>query len=736
MRGRNQDLQAAADPVPAVAAEDPASSSAASTRRGFTFRANLITGVCALVLLTGLSVILVISSSYRKTSAALANDLFGKASDHAVTQARAFVLRAVPLAETLGELAGNGLELSDSDALARQLTDVLSANPGLTWISYGDESGNFTGAYRPADSQHLRVNQSRIVNGATKLVEHDVLEDGTWQVFRREEDTGYDPRQRPFYQKAKAAERLVWLEPYVFYDQGGPGVTCARPVYRDGALRGVLTVDFDLATLSRFVATLTVSPNSRFFLFTPDGDVLACPGADTVTQSDDAPDRLLQLKEVDDPAIRAFRQNLLPTDLVPRQSPPDAGVESAVRLASSGDSRQFSFKDGDHEYFASVHAFWVGADLPWIVGAVAPAEDFLGEVWRTRTLALLIAGIAVAIALLLAAWLARCVSGPVESLVGLMRRVGEGDLDARAELGGSREFRELTSALNRMIGDLRDRLRLRYSLAVATDVQQRLLPNTPPDVPGLQIAGHSTYCDQTGGDYYDFLLVDRSAPHTLMVCIGDVMGHGVAAALVMAGARAVLRDRAAQEGGLAHLLGRINTLLVSDLGGSRFMTMHLSVIDARAGTFRWAAAGHDPAIIYEPNRDMFIEVDEGDLPLGIDESGTYGEHTYGPLAPGAVIVIGTDGVWETRNDRGELFGKDRLRDLMRSCAAAPAKDIASAIVNNLNVFRGEEDRLDDVTFVVLKYTGVLAQFIPESSIHISRPTDGPDDLPGANNPRI
>ena len=75
-------------------------------------------------------------------------------------------------------------------------------------------------------------------------------------------------------------------------------------------------------------------------------------------------------------------------------------------------------------------------------------------------------------------------------------------------------------------------------------VQQRLLPAAPPHIRGLDVAGHSTYCDETGGDYYDFLVRDRAAPHTVLVALGDVMGHGVAAALVMASVRAVLAGEA------------------------------------------------------------------------------------------------------------------------------------------------------------------------------------------------
>jgi sigma-B regulation protein RsbU (phosphoserine phosphatase) len=148
------------------------------------------------------------------------------------------------------------------------------------------------------------------------------------------------------------------------------------------------------------------------------------------------------------------------------------------------------------------------------------------------------------------------------------------------------------------------------------EVQQRLLPRRPPRVRGLDIAGHSTYCDETGGDYYDFLILDQTAPDNVLIALGDVMGHGVAAALVMAGARAVLRDRAGTAGSLADLMGRLNHMLATDLESSRFMTMHLAVINARLGTYRWVSAGHDAALMYDPATDRFEEKNVGDLPRG------------------------------------------------------------------------------------------------------------------------
>jgi sigma-B regulation protein RsbU (phosphoserine phosphatase) len=287
-------------------------------------------------------------------------------------------------------------------------------------------------------------------------------------------------------------------------------------------------------------------------------------------------------------------------------------------------------------------------------------------------------------------------------MIGFMNRVGSGDLDSKAAFGGSREFRNLADALNRMIADLRDRLRLRHSLGIAMQVQQRLLPSEPPQVRGLDVAGHSTYCDETGGDYYDFLILDKTASDAVLVVLGDVMGHGVAAALVMAGVRSVLRDRVTEAGDLAELMSRLNRLIAADHGGDRFMTMHLSVIDSKTRSMRWVSAGHDPVIVYDPATTAFSEVGDGDLPLGVMDNSEYREQTSGPLQPGQVLFIGTDGVWELPDAQGDEFGKERLREIIREAADRPAQEIAAAVRERLTAFRGDAKSVDDVTFVIVK----------------------------------
>lgn len=653
-----------------------------------SYRAKLVAGVCSLVLLTGSVVLWLAHRSARASTDELTGTVFREVSGKMAAQSRGFVLRAAPVVESLAGLAETGLAIEDPERLAPQLLAVLKANPGLSWVSYGDERGTFTGAYRTLEGG-LRINRSRITAGKTRLVEHDVLADGTWKVVKEEADSGYDPRTRPFYVKAKRENRLVWLPPYVFFNQGVPGISCATPV-KDGAgrLRGVLSVDFDLNALSEFVSGLSVSPNSRVFLFTSDEILLAHPHRrGTGSSGSHGEGRLLSLAEAGDPLVDSYRTKLNPDRF----------------QASGGESfTRFEFRHDRQDHFGSATSFRIGDDQTWVVGVAAPTSDFGGDVWKTQAFALAAAAMALLAALALAFLLANAVSRPVSNLIGFMQRIGGGDLEAKANFGGSREFRQLSDALNKMIGDLRDHDRVRYSLGVAMEVQRRLLPAKPPSVPGLDVAGHSTYCDETGGDYYDFLVLDQSAPNSILVVLGDVMGHGVAAALVMAGVRAVLRDRAMAELSLAELMSRLNRMIAADHSGERFMTMQLSVIDRTTRTMRWVSAGHDPAIVYDPATDNFVEAREGELPLGVMEMTEYHEHTSSPLSSGQIILFGTDGVWEMPNAEGEAYGKDRLKAVIRETAEGTAEEISQAIRQQLATFRGTAKQADDVTFVVVK----------------------------------
>ena len=279
---------------------------------------------------------------------------------------------------------------------------------------------------------------------------------------------------------------------------------------------------------------------------------------------------------------------------------------------------------------------------------------------------------------------------PMLDLVRYVHQVGKGDLDHELRLGYSTEFVKLSKEINAMTAGLRDRMQLRHSLALAQEVQQNLLPAETPKIDGLDIAGHATYCDEIGGDYFDFLKIAGLPDTTAAIAVGDVVEHGVAAAMLMATARGILRSRCRMPGSLNELLTHLNNELVEDTGADRFMTMLLMTIDARRSEMRWVTAGHDVPIIYDPAEERFIELAGNGMSLGLD------------VRPGQVYMALTDGVFETFNKKGEMFGKDRVRKLIRDFANQSASEIIERINVELSRFLGGTRPDDDLTFVIVK----------------------------------
>jgi serine phosphatase RsbU (regulator of sigma subunit) len=249
----------------------------------------------------------------------------------------------------------------------------------------------------------------------------------------------------------------------------------------------------------------------------------------------------------------------------------------------------------------------------------------------------------------------------------------------------------------------KERDRLRHSLELARDVQQILLPKSSPMIAGLDVAGKSIYCDETGGDYYDFIEIKESAEERLGVVVGDVVGHGISAALLMASVRSALRQRLASAGSISEVIADVNRQMTADLADSgRFVTLLYLVVDPQRRIAKWVRAGHDPAILYDPTSGEFSELAGYGMALGVDRQCRYEENLKENLPRGSIILMGTDGIWETRNQDGMMFGRAALYDTIRNYSTAGAAEIMSEIIDRIDRFRNVPDYEDDVTLVVIK----------------------------------
>jgi serine phosphatase RsbU (regulator of sigma subunit) len=249
----------------------------------------------------------------------------------------------------------------------------------------------------------------------------------------------------------------------------------------------------------------------------------------------------------------------------------------------------------------------------------------------------------------------------------------------------------------------REQEQIRQSLYLAREVQQNLLPHQVPIIDGLDIAGKSIYCDETGGDYYDFIIDEGHDDRSVGVAIGDVSGHGISSALLMATVRSSLRQRSSMPGGAAEVLSDVNRQLVRDVEDSgQFMTMFYLTIDLKRKRLHWVRAGHDPAICYDPEADAFDELGGPGVALGVVEDWEYEGNTKQLPSGGQIIFLSTDGIWEACNQKGEMFGKDPVYEIIRNHFSDDANVILEAILNRLNSFQDGATIEDDVTLVVVK----------------------------------
>ncbi len=248
------------------------------------------------------------------------------------------------------------------------------------------------------------------------------------------------------------------------------------------------------------------------------------------------------------------------------------------------------------------------------------------------------------------------------------------------------------------------------ALILAGEVQKSLLPQEKPRVQGLDIAGRNVSCDEIGGDYFDYFWRRDAQRGTFSVVVGDISGHGVDSALLMTTARAFLRMRASQPGTLSEVISAMNHHLAQDvLETGRFMTLFYLTLDLEQKTLGWVRAGHDPALLYDPALDRFEELKGKGIALGVQDDFFYVENKKTGLAPGQIIAIGTDGIWEALNGQGEMFGKDRFREIIRRTAGEPAGNILSAVYDDLNQFTMGQKSKDDITLVIIKVDDLRTQ---------------------------
>jgi serine phosphatase RsbU (regulator of sigma subunit) len=239
-----------------------------------------------------------------------------------------------------------------------------------------------------------------------------------------------------------------------------------------------------------------------------------------------------------------------------------------------------------------------------------------------------------------------------------------------------------------------DKHRLDEDLRGAARIQQSLLPEETPPLPGWELAGSSRLCSAVGADYYDFSPDENG----LLLALGDVAGKGLAAALLMASLRAAVRARWREGDPLPDVLARVNEILLQTVPPNRFATLFLARADTGTGDVAWVNAGHAAPLVARSDGTHEVLEATGTI-LGVFPGASWGEGRT-RLGPGDVLVLLSDGVVEAaRQAEGDL-GPDRLAAVVRGSGRS-ASALLAALQATAEDSLGGARRADDHTFVVL-----------------------------------
>jgi serine phosphatase RsbU (regulator of sigma subunit) len=241
--------------------------------------------------------------------------------------------------------------------------------------------------------------------------------------------------------------------------------------------------------------------------------------------------------------------------------------------------------------------------------------------------------------------------------------------------------------------------RLREEIRIARQIQQHLFPAVPLPLPGFDLGGASYPAEATGGDYFDYVpLRDGS----LAVAIGDVCGHGFGPALLMAETRAYLRAFLMTRTDVGEVLTLVNRALACDVADGRFATLLLARLDPRTRSFVYASAGHTTGYVLNGPGPARTLLRSTGIPLAVLPDGDYPTAPPLTLEPGEVVLLLTDGLVEAHSPAEELFGADRLLQMVQADRSRPAREMVDRLFGAVRGFCGARTQLDDMTAIVLK----------------------------------
>lgn len=567
--------------------------------------------------------------------------------------------------------------IGESVTDTRELIDVLKEN-----LSRNPEIYGMIAAFEPYAFNSVKYHYAPYVFRNEESVELRMLGGPTYDYFRHD-----------WYLIPKELNRAMWSEPY--YDDGGGDIIMATysvplSVRLEGKRKfaGIVTADISIEWLRNEVSKVKILKTGYGFLISRNGTFVTHPEKSLIMHMTlfDIAEQMndLELREIGKMMIRGERGIVPYTDFI-------TGKKSLL-------------------YFAPIPA------VGWSLAVSFPEDELSADITSlaNMTAYLLVAGLFLVIFLVLL--VTRSITRPLIEMVKATQAVAGGNLDAPVpalssndEIGKlAHSFRFMQDALKDYIRELTEvtasRERFESELKIAKDIQLSILPKIFPPFPSMpffDIFAMLRSAREVGGDLYDFYLTGEKS---FFFVIGDVSGKGVPASLYMAVTKTLLKTTANRGLMPDEVLTHVNNELCHSSETAMFVTLFCGMLDCMSGQVVFSSAGHNPPLVIRKNGEIVFLEQTGGAIAGYMEEITFGKGIL-DLSPGDSLFLYTDGVTEAMNEKGELFGEERLVDCLRTLEDRSVKGMIDGVLGDVARFEDGAQQSDDITMMVIRYNG-------------------------------
>lgn len=496
----------------------------------------------------------------------------------------------------------------------------------------------------------------------------------------------YDYFIMDWYQIPATLKKPYWSEPY--FDTGGANAlisTYSVPFYtiKNGkrVFGGIITVDVSLDWLTQIVNQTKILESGYSFLITRSGTYVTNPDKSLIMN-----ETIFTLaKESEQPEIREIGRKMI-----------------------NGETGSMSFKHKEH---GKVTVYYI--NLPsnkWSIGLVLPNDEMYADLFTLNIFILVLGILGLSILVFFTVRIIQNQLKPLSKFSKSAQKIAKGDFnvelpvvtteDEMKELHDSFEF--MQKELSNYVANLKEttsaKEKIESELRIAKEIQLGMIPHIfPPfpDLPEIDLFASLVSAREVGGDLYDFFLLDK---HILCFAIGDVSGKGIPSSLFMAVTRTLLRSVADKDKSAAEIVTSINRTLSLNNDSNMFVTFFLGILDTTTGKLNYCNAGHNPPVLISGGKSAdYFNFSKG-IPVGLFEDYEYlNEYTF--IESGDQLFMYTDGVSEAENSENELYGNERLIDVIRNHSTMKPKQLIEAVNDDIALHVNGYLQSDDLTML-------------------------------------